>query len=508
MKNPYDWLKPTPDLFYGHNRLEMIEEVVAGLKRGESFSIVGGRRLGKTTFLLRLYKQIAMQQDLIGLFPVYLDAQNMPGASSAAEAMDWIKRSVGASINFDLTRRDEQLGEWVIRVVEEQKRLRLVLLIDEFDSFREYEWHHIFFNNLRALIHNRPGISEKLSIVVTGGRAMQNLRESPGSPLANVLTWKYLSLLNKEDIKRLVHLPTGSRFHSNVGEAVWKNTGGHPFIAQYLMYHLCVWNEEGMNAEEALKIAERKFLEEHDIVFKQWWFDHLEEDERDVYRVLQKRKSMNVIEIARKLGCKVGIAGEHLRTLSYIGLVQREGDTYSVAGEMFDKWVRDNDVKNYAKTVPASHSLHELFDELETRIRRFVIDGLREIDQLKNLPEIFPNEIEKAMERYKEESGSDLECPLEEILIYSDFALPFEIILKFWKNFYETFPQELRDQTLGRDPNKAKLRFEERKDVLTKIRNALRHARPITDEERHKARVFCRDILSLIKTFGGSYARE
>jgi hypothetical protein len=152
--------------------------------------------------------------------------------------------------------------------------------------------------------------------------------------------------------------------------------------------------------------------------------------------------------------------------------------------------------------------LHELFDELETRIRRFVIDGLREIDQLKNLPEIFPNEIEKAMERYKEESGSDLECPLEEILIYSDFALPFEIILKFWKNFYETFPQELRDQTLGRDPNKAKLRFEERKDVLTKIRNALRHARPITDEERHKARVFCRDILSLIKTFGGSYARE
>jgi hypothetical protein len=275
MKNPYDWLRPTPDLFYGRNRLEMIEEVIAGLKRGESFAIVGGRRLGKTTLLQRLHKEITMQQDHTGLFSIYFDAQNMPGASSAAEAMEWIKRSVGVAINFDLMRRDEWLGEWVIRVVEKMKCLRLILLIDEFDSFREYEWRHIFFNNLRALIHNSPGISEKLSIVVTGGRAMQDMRNSPGSPLANVLTWKYLSLLNEEDTKRLVHEPTAGRFHFSVGETVWKNTGGHPFIAQYLMYHLCIWNEEGMSVEEALKRAECKFIEEHDIVFKQWWFDHL-----------------------------------------------------------------------------------------------------------------------------------------------------------------------------------------------------------------------------------------
>jgi predicted transcriptional regulator len=499
MKNPYDWLRPTPDLFYGRNRLEMIEEVIAGLKRGESFAIVGGRRLGKTTLLQRLHKEITMQQDHTGLFSIYIDAQNMPGASSAAEAMEWIKRSVGVAINFDLMRRDEWLGEWVIRVVEKMKCLRLILLIDEFDSFREYEWRHIFFNNLRALIHNSPGISEKLSIVVTGGRAMQDMRNSPGSPLANVLTWKYLSLLNEEDTKRLVHEPTAGRFHSSVGETVWKNTGGHPFIAQYLMYHLCIWNEEGMSVEEALKRAECKFIEEHDIVFKQWWFDHLEESERDIYRILQKKKNTNVIEISQEMGCKIGMAREYLRTLSYIGLVQRKGDGYTIAGEMFDKWVRDNDAKNYAKTVSASHSLHELFDELETKIRSFVIDRLSRIDQLKNLPKVFPTEIAAARERYKNQKGSDLECPIEEILTYSDFGFPFQIILRFWKDFYETFPKELRDQILGRDPNKAKLRFEERKDVLTKIRNALRHARPITDEERDKARVFCRDILSLIQ---------
>ncbi len=501
MTNPFNWLKPNPNLFYGSNRLKMIDEIIDGLVRGESFAIVGGRRLGKTTFLQRLQKEIATQSH-IGLLPIYLDAQNMPGASSVTEAMEWIKRSVGSTINFDLSRRDERLGKWVIRAVEETKCLKLVLLIDEFDSFREYEWRHIFFNNLRALIHNTPGTSEKLCIVITGGRAMQTLRDSPGSPLANVLTWKYLSLLNEEDTKRLVHEPTAERFQPDVGEIVWKDTGGHPFIVQYLMYHLCIWVEEGLDVEEALERAERKFTEEHDVVFKQWWFDHLEEDERNVYRVLQGRRSMNAGDIAQKLRYKIGTVQDHLRTLSYIGLVQKKKalvDCYSIAGEMFDKWVKENDVKDYVRTVPASHSLHELFDELEKEIRSFVVGRLSEIGELENLPKIFPDEVCKAKKRYAEEKGSDSECPTAEILTYSDFAFPFQIILRFWKRFYEIFPEQVRNQVLGRDPDKAKQRFEERKDVLVKIRNAIRHARPITDDERDKARVFCRDILSLIQ---------
>ena len=502
MKNPFDWLRPTPNLFYGRNRLQMVEEVVAGLKRGESFAIVGGRRLGKTTFLQRLQREIITQSH-IGFIPFYLDAQKMPDASSAVEAMEWIKRGVGSAINFDLSRKDEQLGEWIIRVVKETNCLKLILLIDEFDSFLEYEWHHIFFNNLRALIHNSPGISEKLSMVVTGGRAMQNLRDSPGSPLANVLTWKYLSLLDEEDTKQLVLEPTAGKVCSDLAEGVWRSSGGHPFIVQYLMYHICIGIEQGMNPWETLKEAESRFMEEHDIVFKQWWFDHLEEDERLVYRVLQKKKRANVTEIAQEIGFKVGIAREYLRTLSYIGLVQRKEDCFTIAGEMFDKWVTDNDVRNYTTMVPASYSLHGLFDELEKEIRSFVVERLREIDELRNLGRIFSTAVAAANERYKKQKGVESDCPIEEILAYSDFSFPFEIILRFWNGFYEAFPEQVRNQILGRDSHKAKLRFEERKEVLTKIRNDLRHSRPITDEERDKARVFCRDILSLIQTKQG-----
>lgn len=503
MENPYHWLKVNPDLFYGTDRLKMIDETISGLHKGESFAIVGGRRLGKTTLLRRLEKEIVKGSPR--LLPVYIDAQAMPGASSSAEALRWVRERVEGSIGLDLSGEDYQFGEWITGAVTRKDCLKLVLLVDEFDAFREYKWCSTFFNNWRALINNTPGVSERLGVVLTGARMLQTLRESPGSPLSNVLTWKYLSLLNEEDTKRLVHEPTGGRFGSDVGESVWRDTGGHPFIIQYLMHHLCESEKEGV--EEALEVAGRKFINEHDIVFRQWWFDHLEEHERKVYRVLRRKKNMSVEEVAQELGYPKGTIRQNLKTLSYIGLVRGVKGAYTIAGEIFDKWIEDNDVVEEdgkitpAKITPATHSLHELFDDVEKTIRDFVTAQLREIDELRNLPKMFPDQVGEANKLYREDRGVDQECPLEEVLLWSDFSFPFEIILRFWKHFYnEAFSPQTRSRILGRDQNKAKQRFEERKDVLTRIRNAIRHSRPITDDDRDKARVFCRDILALIHT--------
>ncbi|RLB37842.1 MAG: hypothetical protein DRH12_13775 [Deltaproteobacteria bacterium] len=496
MQNPYHWLIVNPDLFYGSERLKMVKEIISGIFRCESFAIVGGRRLGKTTLLRRLEKEI--RRTCPALLPVYIDAQAMPGASSSGEAFEWIRGCVENTIHADLTGNNRHLGGWIPAATDKANCLKLVLLFDEFDSFREYAWCSTFFNNLRALIHNTPGISEKLSVVVAGARTMQTLRDSPGSPLANVLTWRYLSLLNEADTKRMVHEPTAGRFSPEVGERVWSESGGHPFIIQFLMYHLCEWERE-LGVEQALEMAKNKLIEEHDILFRQWWFDHIEEKEREVYRTL-RRGRMTVEQIAKDLGYKESIIRELIKTLLYIGLVRREEGLYAISGEIFDKWVQDNDVekqRDEVKLAPASHSLHELFDEVEKAIREFVTIRLIQINELKNLPKIFPDQVQKANEIYRKERGVDQDCPLEEILLFSDFAFPFEIVLRFWKSFYGAFSQT-RDKILGRDVNKAKQRFEERKEVLTVIRNKIRHSRSITDDERNKARVFCRDLLQLL----------
>mgnify|MGYP000582329100 FL=1 len=504
MNNPYHWLMPNPDIFYGKDRLKMIDEVIAGIGHGESFAIVGGRRMGKTTFLRRLEREIAATTR--GEFlPIYLDAQTMPDNLSVDGIFNWIKEHVSYVLSIDFSKKDKILGEWIIRVIKKLNCLRLILIIDEFDQFSYHKYRHIFFSNLRALIHNTPGISEKFSVVVAGARMLQNLYDSPGSPLANVLTWKYLSLLDREDTEKLVREPTKDRFSHEIGEIVWRYTGGHPFIIQYLMHHLCVWSEEGIDERDALERAKNKFIEEHDVMFKGLWFDYLNEGERRIYRILRERGAMTVEEITQEFGYKSGEVRGCLRVLSYVGFVKRAENTqnsYTIAGEILDEWIKENDKKEYIQKLSESLSLHELFDELESAIRHFVIRILKEHGRLVDIQKIFPDEIREANDRYKKESGSDKDCPQEEILLYSDFAFPFKIILKFWKAFYEKFSENPRNRILGRDLNRAKMRFEERMEVLTRIRNALRHGRmnKLSQEEIDKGRIFAQEIISLVRT--------
>lgn len=494
MDNPYHWLKINPHLFYGIDRIKMIADIRDRLVKGESFAVVGGRRLGKTTFLRRLEQEIKQHSPY--LLAVYIDAQAMPYVENSDEAFNWIRTYIGREIGLDLEGAD-RFGEWITRLVENTHRLRLVLIIDEFDAFSEYAWCHTFFDNLRALIHNTPGVSDRLCVVLAGVRILHTLLIRQGSPLANVLSWKYLSLFNEEDTKRLVNEPTQGRFPPELSEIVWRNTGGHPFLIQFLMHHLCASRTETA-FDEVLNQAERRFREEHDIIFKQWWFDHIGERERKIYRAIAR--GMTIEEIAQRLGYKPGDVQESLKVLSYIGLVRKADGDYNLIGLIFNKWLQENDieVEQTGQQISGGASLHELFDELEKKLRYFVTRRLEEIGALSSLYKIFPEQVANANKRYSEEHKMTESCPPERIMEYSDFAFPFEVILRYWKQFYEVFPVSAREKILGRDVDKAKQRFEERKDVLARIRNAVRHSRFVDEEDREKARVFCRDILACL----------
>lgn len=496
MRNPYHWLTAYTDLFYGEDRVLMVREIVSRLQRGESFAIVGGRRLGKTTLLRRLERELRIKNT--GLLPIYVDAQAMPGASTPQEAFEYIRRHVSSQLRINLEGTKGNLGDWVVKAVDNVKCLKLVLLIDEFDLYREYPWSTIFFNNWRALIHNIPDVSQRLAVVLTGGRRMQTLHESPGSPLANVLAWKYLSVLDKKDALRMVNEPTQGQFGEELGETIWLETGGHPFIIQFLMHHVCMWAGQ-MSAQQAVELAKQKFLAEHDVVFKQWWFDHLEEDERQVYRVLRRRGAATLEELAGELRLSRIAIQERVRTLSCVGIVRRPTiSSCEPAGDLFAKWVNENDIVAQGLNAGfAEYSLHQLFDELEQRVRSFVITYLKKTQGLNILLKLFPEQVEKANSNYRKSTQSEQNCPPEELLVYGDFSWPFDIMLRFWKGFYKAFPVDARGRVLGKDLAKAKQRFEERKEILTKIRNDLRHSRPVAEEDRDKARVFCRDILAL-----------
>ncbi|HLC16535.1 MAG TPA: hypothetical protein VJL89_09955 [Thermodesulfovibrionia bacterium] len=53
--NPYNCTKPG-NIFVGYK--DLLEEILEGFYNGNSFAIIGGRRIGKTSFLMQLEKRL------------------------------------------------------------------------------------------------------------------------------------------------------------------------------------------------------------------------------------------------------------------------------------------------------------------------------------------------------------------------------------------------------------------------------------------------------------------
>jgi len=82
----------------------------------------------------------------------------------------------------------------------------------------------------------------------------------------------------------------------------------------------------------------------------------------------------------------------------------------------------------------------------------------------------------------------------EEALLYAGLSDLFTLIGREWGDLKNHFQ-------FSRDPSKNKLLFDERKDCLVAVRNALRHVREetVSASELLKAQAFCTEILERLR---------
>ena len=79
--NPYNWQRINPELFYG--RTDLANKLVRRLAQGESFGITGGRRMGKTTLLRRVEKDLfsyahKAKEGGSLVLPIYIETLALP----------------------------------------------------------------------------------------------------------------------------------------------------------------------------------------------------------------------------------------------------------------------------------------------------------------------------------------------------------------------------------------------------------------------------------------------
>lgn len=180
---------------------------------------------------------------------------------------DWLDGLLtGDPPGLTLSRFEEALGYILDELHQAGGPTRLVLLLDEVGDTLRYPWHQVLFGQLRSLIY-AGDLADNVRLALAGSRRFLDEVSDRGSPLWNVLKLHYLMAFGEATTYQLMERAPG--LSETAQRVVWEQSGGHPFLAQYLLHHL--W-EAGIDQVDETTVAQvaNRFLHEEQAHLEGW----------------------------------------------------------------------------------------------------------------------------------------------------------------------------------------------------------------------------------------------
>lgn len=508
LPNPYRFNKVNTKLFYGEDRISICNQLARGLASGKSFGVIGGRRIGKTTLLRATDKKLIdntqqLKESGIIILSVYVDIQALVNdISSASDFYESIANILDTKLHQTVelalpcsVKDFKTFKNYLIQIKEqlvENYELNIVFIFDEIELLTTTSWGEIFFNNWRALLSNTEELQDNVAAVFCGASEMRALAQNVGSPLQNILDKVFqLKLFSQTDTQKLMTDPINYEWSPNIVENIYKLTGGHPCLIQYIMQEVCGYDIE--QTEEIISIAISNFISTQNYIFESWW-NKLDKISKLIYEHLNRTNSfLSVAELA--IGFQPLEVKQSLETLSHTGVIYLSGDTdesiqATIAGTLFRDWyVRYGD-----------HEPKDLIDHVRRLIIDIVEPQLKSIvaKQLdikcgtgylqKQLSQKYPDIWNGVCQRLK------LNNPFlsnQEIMNNIYFRESFIIVLDKdnWNECADLF------LCISQDKKKLKNALWYMKDHLTFVRNQVCHTKPnLNDKELSLARIFCEQL--------------
>ena len=272
-QNPYMTgasLPPNSPLFFGRQReLHDILSVLRQPNKPASVSILGERRIGKSSLLNQIFQALNKEEQLCALLA---SAQNF-GQLTEQSFFKSLKHSIAKLLNQNLDENVvvnyEDLRDFIQMLAKQG--YRFVILIDEFEKMTSNSnFNSDFFGNLRALGDSSEC---RLGYVISSRRGLQDLCRShkiEESSFWNIFgTQKILGLLDEKDAKDLLITPLQKTLARQLKEPdeFWNNakitTGCHPLLIQLTAAQY--WNAKQGNFEFNMievKMNLRRYMED------------------------------------------------------------------------------------------------------------------------------------------------------------------------------------------------------------------------------------------------------
>lgn len=238
-ENPYKFtgpLDPIRDKIICIQRVKELDKVISGIRKGDYWTVMGPRQIGKTTFLRQLMHEFSM------FHCIYVDLEVFP--TSNETFYDWIIDTLIEKIPTEYSKEAwekwKHLGPelnfyYFLRAFKPRENKRIILFFDEIEKAPSVA---SFLHIWRKVFHERADQPElsKYSVIIAGAADLIALTIGPTSPF-NIAQKLYLTDLTNEESVKLIDQPfkrLGITFEATAKAILISQVSGHPQLLQHL----------------------------------------------------------------------------------------------------------------------------------------------------------------------------------------------------------------------------------------------------------------------------------
>ncbi len=361
LQNPFTYGKPIIDTDRFIGRTNELNQIITRLRNSafESSSIVGERRIGKTSLLKILSKQPFGGHTYF----VYIDLQMIQSKQQPKDFWDRVLRTLAKELpNSELQSAVENVRQ--LEEIEtfdlsdcfsqfDEAGVSVVLLLDEFERVvRNQNFESDFFYGLRSL-----ATQHRLALITASYAELSSLAHSDdiqSSPFFNIFATIHLGSFKDEEAKQLFnsYLQTDSFFikkypHAFVGNDfsfLQSIAGAYPHFLQIAGHFLFEAYLQNIPNEERLEYTRRRFAEESEDDLTLSWRYSTDEEKITLTTLALLSKSEE--NYATTTFSKRGLmdyyrhADRILMKLERRSLVTNHNGNYALFSTVFSKWIR------------------------------------------------------------------------------------------------------------------------------------------------------------------------
>ena len=321
--------------FYGRKREAARIYSRIGTEHPQSVSIVGTRRIGKSSLLNFIYQEVNREKYLKKseqykfIFIDFQERKNITLPEFLRALFELLSREFQGQLNITEEPGYEGLKEIVTKI--QQQGLKFIVLFDEFDSITQNQNFDMeFFAFLRALA-NRYDVA----YVMSSGRRLQKLchtKEIADSPFFNIFSNLFLPPFSQEEALTLICEPSKAAGYplEPVADTILAMAGYFPFFIQIACsaFFEHALDYSGSIRDISLSEIHALFVEEVSGHFEYIW-GHFSEDQQEV--LLQLAEGKRPPKSQQYL----------LKELQKQGYVLGEGRKQRLFSSLFGKYIQE-----------------------------------------------------------------------------------------------------------------------------------------------------------------------